>query len=611
MSTAWLKTFKASLPQAVSMADLQFITPEEQWATNPPLAAAYALAASGKFDAEDYLRRYPDVAESGIDPILHYCQNGVLENRTFKCVTPDADASTGQPKVSVVLPVYNNAHYLRECFDSVLHQTLKGIEILIIDDGSTDAEAIAIMDEYASLENRVRLIRKANGGYGHSMNVGLDNARGKYLAIVESDDYILPEMCEYYYEIAEKWQLDFVKSDFKRFFGSKERRIFEEVKLFSQDYWYGKVLNPWKDEDMREYIPKFVVIWNGLYHLEFLRENNIRFNESPGASFQDTGFFFQTFVKTHRCMTVKKSFYMLRRDNITSSIFGQAKAEVMGNEYKFIFDNLFQDNDVYNRYIKLFHRLRYDSYLFNLWRVRDEFRSNIFATYHKEYHKAKLKGELDPTWFNEKFNEVCQFADGTYNWRNLGSVELSVILPLGLDACQLHNEIRSIQQQEMKNIEIICLENGSDPDAYELVREELKEDNRIKVFYQEGETSLKDAIAYAKGEYLLLWKLGTKVNLQFFGDMLWQLNNNNADVVVAYDPGDAIPEKRLYSINDFDIYNLLDINSEMENKIFRKKKIEHSEISSALSFRDMLQNVMANTIIHGKLGMNRRKYRDV
>ena len=98
-----------------------------------------------------------------------------------------------QAKVSNLVPIYNVEKYLHECIDSILNQTLQDIEIILINDGSTD-NSPAICEEYAKKDKRVKVINTANSGYGHSMNMGLDTASGEYIGNVESDDYIRPDM---------------------------------------------------------------------------------------------------------------------------------------------------------------------------------------------------------------------------------------------------------------------------------------------------------------------------------------------------------------------------------------------------------------------------------
>src|SRR5574344_2619201 len=116
-------------------------------------------------------------------------------------------------KVSIILPIHDVEKYLRECLDSVISQTLTDIEIICVNDGSPDNCKI-IIEEYAQKDKRIIVINKKNGGYGQACNVGLDAATGEYLAILEPDDYIEPQMYEDLYEAAVKNSLDIVKSCF-------------------------------------------------------------------------------------------------------------------------------------------------------------------------------------------------------------------------------------------------------------------------------------------------------------------------------------------------------------------------------------------------------------
>ena len=127
-------------------------------------------------------------------------------------------------KVSIIVPVYNVEKYLCQCIDSLLNQTLEEIEVICVDDGSTDKSG-QILDNYQTKDARVMVIHKENRGYGHTINVGLNNAKGEYVGIVESDDYVLPEMFETLYLHAEKDQLDFVKSDFFLFWKSENNKL--------------------------------------------------------------------------------------------------------------------------------------------------------------------------------------------------------------------------------------------------------------------------------------------------------------------------------------------------------------------------------------------------
>lgn len=114
--------------------------------------------------------------------------------------------------ISVITPVYNVEKYLRECVDSVLLQTYKNYEIILVDDGSTDASG-EICDEYAGVHPRVKVIHKANGGLSDARNTGLKNAKGEYVYFLDSDDYIVPDAFQKLVDISTKEQSDFVFFD--------------------------------------------------------------------------------------------------------------------------------------------------------------------------------------------------------------------------------------------------------------------------------------------------------------------------------------------------------------------------------------------------------------
>lgn len=117
------------------------------------------------------------------------------------------------PQISLLIPIYNVESYLAECLDSALAQTFTDIEIICIDDGSTDSSP-EILARYAAKDPRIRVITKANSGYGDSMNQGLAAARGTYIAILESDDIFEPDALEHLYNLATNNNVPVAKADF-------------------------------------------------------------------------------------------------------------------------------------------------------------------------------------------------------------------------------------------------------------------------------------------------------------------------------------------------------------------------------------------------------------
>ena len=118
------------------------------------------------------------------------------------------------PKVSLLVPICNVERYLRECLDSAVAQTLRDIEIICINDGSTDSSP-DIIREYMERDSRVKMIDKANSGYGDSMNRGLEMARGEYVGILESDDFMFEDSLQKLVAKADAEHADVVKGDRK------------------------------------------------------------------------------------------------------------------------------------------------------------------------------------------------------------------------------------------------------------------------------------------------------------------------------------------------------------------------------------------------------------
>lgn len=221
-------------------------------------------------------------------------------------------------KVSVVIPVYNNVSYIRECMESVINQTLQEIEIIPVDAGSTDGTR-EILEEYAKMDSRIRLLHSEKKSMGAQTNMGIAAATGEYIGFCESDDYLALTMYERLYAIATVNELDFVKTDYDMFI-DQDTRMFLNYHVFDarRANLYDTVLSPM---DIPEHICRDARMWNGIYKRTFILNNNIKLNETPKAAFQDTGFILQTFALSKRIMYVQEESNKYRYDNMNSSVF--------------------------------------------------------------------------------------------------------------------------------------------------------------------------------------------------------------------------------------------------------------------------------------------------
>ncbi|MBQ9064819.1 MAG: glycosyltransferase [Blautia sp.] len=316
-------------------------------------------------------------------------------------------------KVSIIVPVYNVENYLRQALDSLKEQTLSDIEVILVNDGSTDGSPV-ILEEYACADSRFRVIDQPNGGYGKAMNTGISAAAGEYIGILEPDDYVDAHMYEDLYELAEKNDLDFVKSDFCRFKTSEDGTLETEyVSLDSEKTGYGKVFCPAEDPEVFRYKMN---TWTGIYRRRWMEEFQIRHNETPGAAFQDNGFYFQTFAYAGRGMIIDKAYYMNRRDNPNSSVKNRGKVYAMNIEYDFLRDMLMRDREVWERFKYFYWWVKYHSYFFTYERIDDKYKKEFMHRMSREYSWAMTKGELSREAFTDlewkKLQSMIRSAGG-------------------------------------------------------------------------------------------------------------------------------------------------------------------------------------------------------
>lgn len=308
-------------------------------------------------------------------------------------------------KVSIIVPIYSVEMYLVEALDSLQRQTLHDIEIICVNDGSKD-NSLEIMKRYAEKDDRFIIIDKENGGYGKAMNVGLDKATGEYIGILEPDDYVPLNMYEDLYKVAKENDLDFVKADFYRFTTDEKTEdkhmVYNHLDRTHENY--NVVLCPRE----KPHVTKFIMnTWSGIYKRSFIEEYHIRHNETPGASFQDNGFFWQTFMYAKRAMFLDKPYYCNRRDNPNSSVNSKEKVYCMNIEYDYIRDIFMQkENRKLWEIMKGYYNVkRFYNYQFTLSRISDEYKKEYVNRISAEFRRSEELGELDYSLFSAKARE--------------------------------------------------------------------------------------------------------------------------------------------------------------------------------------------------------------
>lgn len=207
--------------------------------------------------------------------------------------------------VTVIVPVYNTSKYLRRSLDALCNQTLKNIEVLLVNDGSTDS-SLEIMEEYRKqYGEKVRILNKENGGQATARNMGIREANGKYIGFADSDDYIDKTMFQKMFELAERDNADFVECHY--------HCLYETDKGVSEIPTRGRIREYKDQKDM--FIDPQVSPWNKLYKRELLIDNKIYFPE--GVIYEDTAFYIKTIphIKKSSYLDEKLVYYCVRQNS--------------------------------------------------------------------------------------------------------------------------------------------------------------------------------------------------------------------------------------------------------------------------------------------------------
>ena len=291
-------------------------------------------------------------------------------------------------KVSVLVPIYNVDVFLSECLDSLVNQTLKEIEIICINDGSTD-NSLEIIKDYAENDKRIVVINKKNSGYGDSMNQGLKKATGEYVGIVESDDFIDLDAFEKMYKIAKSYDLDVVKSNYYEYYGDikKDKAVSD---MFPQDQ-LGRVVDP-REERQIFYQPP--CIWAAIYKNEFLKKNKIDFLPTPGASYQDTGFNFKVWAMARRTYFIKRAFLHYRQDNLNSSVKDSGKIYCVKDEYDSI-EKFLEKHGLMEDLGAVMFTCRFGGYIWNMHRLERKAALEFADVIKKDLKRAKRLGYMN------------------------------------------------------------------------------------------------------------------------------------------------------------------------------------------------------------------------
>ena len=297
-------------------------------------------------------------------------------------------------KVSVVIPVYNVENYLEECLDSIINQTLKDIELICINDGSTDA-SIDILEKYAKADSRIQIFNQNNSGLSASRNRGIELSKGEFVYFIDSDDYLDLNALKELYDLSVKYDPDFIIFKLINFDDGTDE-------FYESDYYEMDCLKDYRNKlfnyrDVGDKIADVAVTAQGKF---FKKEviSDIRFPE--GLIFEDNLFFWKALLKSEKIFYLDKHLYYhrVRQNSITttSTIKFADSIQIINK----IID-LLKENGVYNIFKREFIEMKMKSAHSRFEAVREEDKKEFYKLLKDDFQKHIDEYEHDDVFINE------------------------------------------------------------------------------------------------------------------------------------------------------------------------------------------------------------------
>ncbi len=446
--------------------------------------------------------------------------------RAYRASEPEA-SSQRDALVSVVVPIYNVSGYLEQCLTSILEQTHENLEVICVNDGSTD-DSLEIVRTFERRDARIKVIDKSNAGYGHSVNCGIKAAHGTWIAIVEPDDFIDAHMYAELlaHAIASDGRLaDVVKSSYWQYYdmGDGAASRIEKPSL-------GKRM-PARSEEIKimdncEVMRHHPSIWSAIYRKEFLDAFHIRMVEAPGAGWADGPWLFETMLQAQSIVWVPAAYYFYRLSN--------PNASSVLRDYHPPLDRLREMRGIYKR-LGITHKplvcALYERTLNNIMlSILDR---SGFDESDEELHGLILEAfeSMDPAILYEDENGIslrCKEYHRDVMGFKLREVkphdacempQVSIVLPLHNDREGLWPTLLDLLGQDFEDFELLCYSCKSHDRSAQIAADVAQIDMRVRLVPSDAQTvaeGFNRGIADARGDAVLFLRPGVRLGSKSF-----------------------------------------------------------------------------------------------
>lgn len=304
-------------------------------------------------------------------------------------------------KLSVIIPVYNVEKYLSECLDSIINQTFKDLEIICVNDGSTD-NSLRILEEYAQKDNRIKIVNKENGGLSSARNAGMNVATGEYYAFIDSDDILDNDAYEK--------SLEHINDADLVHFGIKVFGDSNYAQRGSDEIYYKIKFKGIQKLNSKAILNSDVSSCNKIFKKSIIEQNNITFPD--GLNYEDAEFYFKYVSCSNTAYYLNEKFYNYRRsgDSIMSNTFNGSEKAI---HHLYIVKNIFefwQKNHYIENNEKLFVETFKNFFNFAYWNSKVEQRPKVLyiaSEYAKEFSNSiKIKTNFVRNLAKKHYGEI-------------------------------------------------------------------------------------------------------------------------------------------------------------------------------------------------------------
>lgn len=407
-------------------------------------------------------------------------------------------------KVSIIMPIYNDSQLLDKSISSIIKQSLDDLEIICVDDGSTD-DSLEILNDFASKYDFIKVFSQENQGPGKARNYGISKANGEYIGFLDADDYFISnDALKELYEVADSNNADFVSGNIKLVDENGNYSRFTHLDYFTE---YGSIAPeeygiPW-------------AFYKNIYKKDFLLENGIEFPDLKRG--EDPVFLAEILSKVDKVYTVPVDVYAYYYVDGFVKVNSSNLVQDHLMHYKMVFD--FLKDPKFLDVVKKF-RLEMMGFIdlmgperaeWVIKSIRDIFSDDQDILRNcEEYFYLKYKD----------FDDLKNLIDFNIDSSN---PRISVIMPLNDTDNHLQDSINSILNQTFNDFELICLNENS------VVQEFAKIDSRIKILNTD---SINDALKFAKGNYVYFFHPRANIAKIAFEELYKNAISNNSDVVL-------------------------------------------------------------------------------